>query len=71
MKRNRSQITEFYKVGYTLDGEHKWACYFDFNCAQEAMMKMIQRGVNVTGMETQMMVWQFKNWHMIYFFPII
>lgn len=56
MKRNRSQITEFYKVGYILDEEHKWACYFDFNCAQEAMMKMIRRGINVTGMETQMMV---------------
>jgi hypothetical protein len=56
MKRNRSQITEFYKVGYTLDGEQKWACYFDFNCAQEAMMKMIRLGINVTGMETQMMV---------------
>ncbi len=56
MKRNRSQIPEFYKVGYILDYEQKWACYFDFNCAQEAMMKMIQRGINVTGMETQMMV---------------
>jgi hypothetical protein len=56
MKRNRSQITEFYKVGYILDEEQKWACYFDFNCAQEAMMKMIRLGINVTGMETQMMV---------------
>lgn len=56
MKRSRSQIIEFYKVGYILDGEQKWACYFDFNCAQEAMMKMIRLGLNVTGMETQMIV---------------
>lgn len=54
MKRKRPQVTEFYKVGYTLDNEEKWACYFNFNCAQEAMMKMIRNGVNVTGMETQM-----------------
>lgn len=54
MKRRKPQISEFYKVGYTLDNEEKWACYFNFNCAQEAMMKMIRNGVNVTGMETQM-----------------
>ena len=54
MKRRKPQVTEFYKVGYTLDNEEKWACYFNFNCAQEAMMKMIRNGVNVTGMETQM-----------------
>jgi len=53
MRKQRPQVTEFYKVGYILDCEQKWACYFDFNCAQEAMMKMIRNGVNVTGMETQ------------------
>ena len=53
MKRKRPQVTEFYKVGYVLDYEQKWACYFDLTSAQEAMMKMIRNGVNVTGMETQ------------------
>jgi hypothetical protein len=53
MVRKKQQVTEFYKVGYILDYEQKWACYFDFNCAQEAMMKMIRNGVHVTGMETQ------------------
>jgi hypothetical protein len=52
MIRKKQQVTEFYKVGYILDDEQKWACYFDFNCAQEAMMKMIKNEVNVTGMET-------------------
>jgi hypothetical protein len=55
MIRKKQQVTEFYKVGYILDCEQKWACYFDFNCAQEAMMKMIRNGVNVTGMETEML----------------
>ena len=53
MKRKKPQVTEFYTVGYMLDDEEKWACYFNFNCAQEAMMKMIRRGINVTGMETK------------------
>ena len=56
MKRKRPQVTEFYTVGYMLDDEEKWACYFNFNCAQEAMMKMIRNGVNVTGMETRSLV---------------
>lgn len=47
------QITEFYKVGYIYNENQKWACYFDLTSAQEAMMKMIHNGVNVTGMETQ------------------
>jgi hypothetical protein len=53
MIRKKQQITEFYKVGYILDDEQKWACYFDLTSAQEAMMKMIRNGVNVTGMDTQ------------------
>ncbi len=53
MVKKRQQVTEFYTVGYLLDGQEKWACYFNFNCAQEAMMKMIRRGIEVTGMETQ------------------
>lgn len=53
MIRKKQQITEFYKVGYILDDDQKWACYFDLTSAQEAMMKMIRNGVNVTGMDTQ------------------
>jgi hypothetical protein len=53
MIRKKQQVIEFYKVGYILNNTQKWACYFDFNCAQEAMMKMIRNGVNVTGMDTQ------------------
>ena len=53
MKRRKPQVTEFYKVGYYLGDDHKWACYFELNSAQEAMMNMIRRGMNVTGMETQ------------------
>jgi len=53
LKKNK-QI-EFYKVGYYLDDRHTWACYFNLESAQEAMMKMLKRGMNVTGMETQIM----------------
>jgi hypothetical protein len=55
MIRKKQQLTEFYKIGYIFNDEQKWACYFNFNCAQEAMMKMIHRGVNVIGMETHVM----------------
>jgi hypothetical protein len=43
---------EYYKVGYYLGEEQRWAVYFSMESAQEAMMKMIKRGTNVTGMES-------------------
>jgi hypothetical protein len=46
-------LEEFYKVGYKLMGKHLWAVYFQMESAQEAMMKMIAKGVEVTGMESQ------------------
>lgn len=46
---------EFYKVGYYLDKRQTWACYFNLESAQEAMMKMIKRGMNITEMTTQIM----------------
>jgi hypothetical protein len=30
-----------------------WAVYFDLETAQEAMVKMIARGLEVTGLESQ------------------
>lgn len=47
------QINEFYKVGYNYLGKHQWAVFFDIKTAQEAMLKMIQRGLDVTGLESQ------------------
>lgn len=44
---------EFYKVGYKYDGRQLYACYFNIESAQEAMMKMIVKGIEVTGMESQ------------------
>jgi hypothetical protein len=44
---------EFYKVGYKFDSRHMYACYFSIEAAQEAMMKMMVKGVEVTGMESQ------------------
>ena len=44
---------EFSKVGYKYMDEQKWAVYFQLDTAQQAMMKMISRGVEVTGLESQ------------------
>jgi hypothetical protein len=46
-------LNEFYKVGYHYQGKINYAVYFQLKNAQEAMLKMIQRGVNVTGLESQ------------------
>lgn len=47
------KVSEFYKVGYYYQDELKWACYFQLQSAQEAMMKMIHNGIVVTALETQ------------------
>ncbi len=44
---------EFYTVEYEFMGEQKFACYFQLESAQEAMMKMIKRGIVVKGLETR------------------
>lgn len=44
---------EFYTVEYEFMGERKFACYFHLETAQEAMMKMIKRGMVVNGLETK------------------
>lgn len=41
----------FYKVGYHYQGKINYAVYNDLKAAQSAMMKMIQRGVDVIGLE--------------------
>ena len=46
----------FYKVGYVYQQKQMWAVYFDLETAQEAMVKMITRGVEVTGLESQKLV---------------
>lgn len=46
-------IDDFYKVGYIYQGKQMWAVYFHLETAQEAMVKMISRGVEVTGLESQ------------------
>jgi len=46
-------IDDFYKVGYIYQGKQMWAVYFQLETAQEAMVKMISRGVEVTGLESQ------------------
>ena len=43
---------EFYTVEYEFMGEQKFACYFQLESAQEAMMKMIRKGMVVNGLET-------------------
>ena len=40
----------FYCVDYVYQGEDKVAVYFDMISAQESMMSMIKRGVEVKGM---------------------
>lgn len=49
-------LDDFYKVGYTYQGKQMWAVYFDLETAQEAMVRMISRGVDVTGLESQKLV---------------
>ena len=44
---------EFYTVEYELMGETKFACYFNLESAQEAMMKMIKKGMGVNGLENR------------------
>jgi GMP synthase-like glutamine amidotransferase len=46
-------IDDFYKVGYIYQGKQMWAVYFHLETAQEAMVKMISRGLEVTGLESQ------------------
>ena len=46
-------LDDFYKVGYLYQGKQMWAVYFDLETAQEAMVKMIARGLEVTGLESQ------------------
>ena len=44
---------EFYTVEYEFMDETKFACYFQLESAQEAMMKMIKQGIVVKGLETK------------------
>ena len=46
-------LDNFYKVGYIYEEKQMWAVYFDLETAQEAMVKMIARGLEVTGLESQ------------------
>ena len=46
-------LDDFYKVGYIYQEKQMWAVYFDLETAQEAMVKMIARGLEVTGLESQ------------------
>jgi hypothetical protein len=46
-------IDDFYKVGYINQGKQMWAVYFQLETAQEAMVRMISRGLEVTGLESQ------------------
>jgi hypothetical protein len=46
-------LDDFYKVGYIYQEKQMWAVYFDLKTAQEAMVKMIARGLEVTGLESQ------------------
>jgi hypothetical protein len=43
---------EFYKVEYVYQDKTYYACYFQLESAQEAMMKMISRGITVNGLHT-------------------
>ena len=49
-------LDDFYKVGYIYQGKQMWAVYFHLETAQEAMVKMIHRGLEVTGLESQKIV---------------
>jgi hypothetical protein len=49
-------LDDFYKVGYVYQEKQMWAVYFDLETAQEAMVKMIGRGLEVTGLESQKLV---------------
>jgi hypothetical protein len=59
MTQNGSSIlmpkldNEFYTVEYEFMDETKFACYFNLESAQEAMMKMIKKGTVVKGLETK------------------
>jgi hypothetical protein len=44
---------EFYTIEYEFMDETKFACYFNLESAQEAMMKMIKQGMVVKGLETR------------------
>jgi len=44
---------EFYKVGYKYMDKQMFAVYFTLGTAQAAMKNMIDRGVQVTGLESQ------------------
>lgn len=44
---------EFYTVEYEFMDDTKFACYFQLESAQEAMMKMIKKGMVVKGLETK------------------
>lgn len=46
-------LDDFYKVGYIYQEKQMWAVYFDLETAQESMVKMIARGLEVTGLESQ------------------
>jgi len=46
-------VDDFYKVGYIYQGKQMWAVYFHLETAQEAMVRMISRGLEVTGLESQ------------------
>ena len=49
-------LDDFYKVGYIYQEKQMWAVYFDLETAQEAMVKMIARGLEVTGLESQKLI---------------
>jgi len=49
-------LNDFYKVGYIYEEKQMWAVYYDLETAQEAMVKMISRGLEVTGLESQKIV---------------
>jgi len=49
-------LQEFYKVGYIYQEKQMWAVYFQLESAQEVMVKMISRGMEVTGLESQKIV---------------
>ncbi len=46
-------VDDFYKVGYIYQEKQMWAVYFNLETAQEAMVRMISRGLEVTGLESQ------------------
>ena len=55
MVKSRDLPTEYYKVGYYLGDHHRFATYLTLEAAQEAMMRMIERGVRVTGLASAML----------------